>query len=256
MTASLFPIMVDAEVGVSPTITRQLNQRPLARLFKQQARYISPTIDIEETLAQRHGVNLRTLLGISASTALFGSVGRLTQQKGYDTLIRAMALVRATLPDAHLVLVGDGEDRASLEALVTASGLAGCVTFLGVRTDAIALMNQFDLFVSASRWEGLPAVILEAMVLETPLVATDIPGNRDLVTDQMTGRLATLDDPAHLAAMMIQAYQQPQQTRQYALQARTYVAAYGTQIIAAQYQEIYDSLCLPPKARQQPRERP
>ena len=128
------------------------------------------------------------------------SVGRLMPQKGYDILLRALALVLTAHPRAHLTLIGEGPDRAALEALAGELGLSGAVTFAGFRTNPYPYLRAGDLFVSSSRYEGLPNVILEALACGTPVVATDCPGaTRELIEDGRTGWLVPSESPVALA---------------------------------------------------------
>ena len=102
-----------------------------------------------------------------------GMVARLTTQKGHSTLLRAMSkLIQQSNVLPHLVLVGDGELRSSLEALVSQLKLDSHVSFLGHRPDASQLMYDFDIFVHPSRWEGFGLVFLEAIAAEIAIVAT------------------------------------------------------------------------------------
>ncbi|MDY7011640.1 MAG: glycosyltransferase, partial [Planctomycetota bacterium] len=118
-----------------------------------------------------------------------GTVGRLSHEKGMDMLIEAFALVKAQLPQAELVLVGDGAERPRLEGMVAERGLTDSVCFLGIRDDVPALLAGFDIFVLPSRSEGLPLVILEAMAAGLPIVATDVGGVSEAVRDGENGLL-------------------------------------------------------------------
>lgn len=132
---------------------------------------------------------------------LAGAIGRLTRQKGMDTFIRAIA----RCPDSvTAVIIGDGEDRASLEELAAQLGVERRVVFLGYREDIPALMRQLDFVVLPSRWEGLPLVPIEAFACGKAVIASDIPGNRDIVIDGENGLLFPVDDPAALAACLKQ----------------------------------------------------
>ena len=120
-------------------------------------------------------------LGVPASAALIGTVGRLAIEKDHATFLRLIAAVRRTRPEAHAVLIGDGVERVRLEALAAELGIAAHVNFLGVRPDARRLMAGLDLFVLTSFTEGFPNVLLEATLLGVPCVATDVAGNPDVL---------------------------------------------------------------------------
>ena len=128
-------------------------------------------------------------------------VGRLVHQKGVDVLLAALALLPATA-SFRLTLIGDGDARPALEA--QARSLGTRVVFAGWR-DRAALPETYraaDIFVFASRDEGMPNVLLEAMASGLPAVATRIAGNEDLVRDGESGRLVPVDDPAAFAAAL------------------------------------------------------
>ncbi len=97
------------------------------------------------------------------------------------------------LPDTHLVIIGDGDERKALGTYVRTHGVEARVHFLGYIQDAAKYLRAFDMFLLTSRKEGLPYVLLEAAAAHIPLVATDIPGVRDIVLPDFTGLLAKRD---------------------------------------------------------------
>jgi glycosyltransferase involved in cell wall biosynthesis len=128
------------------------------------------------------------------------SVGRLAPQKGFDLLLPAFARLLVRHPDAHLTVLGDGPDRASLEALAGELGIAASVTFAGFSSSPLPSVRAADLFVLASRYEGFPNAALEALACGTPIVLTDCPGaNAEIVVGGMNGRLAASAEPDVLA---------------------------------------------------------
>lgn len=137
------------------------------------------------------------------------AMGRFVRQKGFDTLLRAFALLR-TRRTAHLILAGDGPDRADLMALARELGIDGRVSFPGLITDPFAQMTAADLFVLSSRWEGMPGVLVEAMAMGCPVISTDCPGgSRELLRHGALGPLVPVDDPAALADGMDAALSHP-----------------------------------------------
>lgn len=150
------------------------------------------------------GADVRVQLGIPADSPVVGSIGILRLQKRYDELIRAFEIVRSRLPDAHLVIAGDGPERAGLEALVASLNLAGAVHLLGFRRDVTALISAFDVAVSSSAYEGSSLSIMEYMSLARPIVATAVGGTPDLIQDGRDGLLVSPHDPAALARATIE----------------------------------------------------
>jgi glycosyltransferase involved in cell wall biosynthesis len=120
------------------------------------------------------------------------AVGRLSAQKGFDLLLPAFARLREEAPEAGLTILGEGPDRALLEAQVAALGLDASVRMPGHSETALAAIAAADLLVSSSRYEGFPNIVLEAMALGTPVVATDCEGGtKELVLDEKTGIIAS-----------------------------------------------------------------
>jgi glycosyltransferase involved in cell wall biosynthesis len=205
----LFPNLVhpwffDADVAVSRRTADNLNRRPLARLLDKQATYIPNALNFARfSTASIDCAAKRRSLGVPVDAWVVGSVGRLAPQKAYDVLLAAAPLVLAQHPNAHFVIVGTGAQKGALEAQARSLGIAGQVTFTGARSDVIELLKTFDLFVSSSRYEGLPTVILEAMAVGIPVVATRVSGNIELIEDGVSGLLAPPEDPAALAAAIV-----------------------------------------------------
>ncbi len=140
----------------------------------------------------------RTTLGVPADAPLVLWVGRLDPVKGLVELIQAFeSVVSGT--DAHLVLVGDGPLRSELVRRINSSDIADRVHLVGARDDVPRLLKTADVFVLPSRTEGLPNALLEAMAAGCPIVTTDVPGCRDLVANETTGRVVPFGDTAALA---------------------------------------------------------
>jgi glycosyltransferase involved in cell wall biosynthesis len=129
---------------------------------------------------------------IPPGTRLVLAVGRLVEQKNHALAIEALAGV----PNAVLVIAGDGPLRSELERVAAEAGVADRVVLAGVRTDARALMGAADAVVLPSRWEGLPLTGLEALASGTPLVATAVRGTRELVVDGRDALLVPEDAEA------------------------------------------------------------
>ncbi|WP_082679248.1 glycosyltransferase [Sphingobium cupriresistens] len=137
----------------------------------------------------------------TTTSPLVLGIGRLTRQKRFDLLISAFALVRRE--DARLLIFGDGPDRKRLEQLVTALGLTDRVTLPGYVPDVAEWLKRADLFVLPSRYEGLPAVALEAMAANCPVLSTDcFAAARSLLGSATGCGIIDKADPAYLAQMI------------------------------------------------------
>jgi glycosyltransferase involved in cell wall biosynthesis len=128
-------------------------------------------------------------------------IGRLAAVKGVPLLLEAFARVRPSYPDARLTLVGDGPDRAALEAQATTLGLTGTARFAGYRSqeEVAALLAEADMLVLPSFAEGLPVVLMEALASRIPVIATQVAAVAELVRDGETGYLVPPGDVESLA---------------------------------------------------------
>lgn len=128
------------------------------------------------------------------------AMGRLTWQKGFDTLLHAMAHIRASRQDLRLMILGEGELRGDLEQLAGALGINDVVRMPGFVDNPYAYLARARLFVLSSRWEGSPNALLEALACGCSVVATDCPsGPREILTEPAIGKLTAVDDPDELA---------------------------------------------------------
>ena len=151
---------------------------------------------------------------LSANGApVIGSVGCLAARKDYGTLLAALAELQRRGRDFNAALVGDGPDRAMLEARSRELGLEGRVRFLGERSDVERLLKAMDVFVLSSREEGIPNALLEAMAAGRPSVVTDVGGNKEVLTDGDTGWLVPSQSPIPLADALEAALSNPQEAR-------------------------------------------
>ncbi len=139
-------------------------------------------------------------------------VGRLTRQKDFPTLIRAFAEVRRQR-SARLIILGEGEERAALEALIAELGVGDDVSLPGFHENAMAYMARAALFVLSSAWEGLPTVLIEALAAGTRVVSTDCPsGPREILQGGRLGALVPVGDSGALARAMTDALDRASET--------------------------------------------
>jgi glycosyltransferase involved in cell wall biosynthesis len=138
-------------------------------------------------------------LGLPPQCRLVGLVGRLWPQKRVKDAIWATDLLKVVRDDVHLLVIGDGPQRDRLRRFRDQVRVAERVHFLGERGDVPRLMPHFDVLWSTSGYEGQSNAILEAMAAGVPVVATDIPGTRELVLSDATGYLVPVGDRAGFA---------------------------------------------------------
>jgi len=168
------------------------------------------------------GAGDRSLFGFNGHGPLIGSVGCLEARKDYGTLIEALAALRARGLEFRAAIVGDGRERAALEARVRELGLGGYVTFLGERPDVERLLPAMDVFVLSSREEGIPNALLEAMAAGRASVATAVGGTPEVLEDGETGWLVPARAPAALAAALAAALTDPAEATRRGEAARRY----------------------------------
>jgi glycosyltransferase involved in cell wall biosynthesis len=174
-------------------------------------------------------------------------VGRLAPEKGVDTLISAWPSVRALYPEARLICLGEGPQRAALEGKVRALGLTlgpdQAVELPGTTSDPIEKLREADLFVLPSREEGMSIALLEAMALGIPLVASSIPGNRRVVIDFTHGRLVPPDNHNLLAKVIIEQWENFDRAIQMSRAARNRVDnEFSIQAVARKHMALFQDL--------------
>ncbi|NSW52385.1 MAG: glycosyltransferase [Anaerolineae bacterium] len=148
----------------------------------------------------------------SPSAPLFLAAGRLTPQKNFPLLLQAFTKVLEQEPAAHLVILGEGEDRLALSALAVNLGIHGSVWLPGFVPNPYPWMARCSVFVLSSSWEGFGNVLVEAMACGTPVVATDCPsGPAEILEKGRLGRLVPPEDAAALAAAMLAEWRSPHQ---------------------------------------------
>ena len=133
-------------------------------------------------------------LGLPADARMIAAIGRLWPQKRVKDLLWAMELLCRVRDDVHLLVIGDGPQRARLERYCDQVELWGRVHFLGERRDIPRLLPHLDLVWLASSYEGQSNAVMEAMSAGLPVIASNIPGNRDLVVPEETGYLVDVGD--------------------------------------------------------------
>lgn len=242
-TNLLYPLLYDQEIGVNQDITRRLNRRWLARRLGRQAICRHNAIDLARFTDLRVDIpKKRRALGIPPTAFVVGNIGRMVEGKGQEILIEAAASVLKALPEAFFVLVGDGELAGSLCQQARSLGVYERTLFTGPRIDVEEVLACFDLCVVPSLWEGISTVILESMASGIPVVATDIPGNRELLEAGRNAWLIPAGQPQALADAILIAWREPVQRRVYAQQAREAVRKFSLGAAVHQHEEMYLTL--------------
>ena len=185
-------------------------------------------------------VEARNALGLPLDAFVVGWVGRLIPVKGCDVLLRAVSRLRDL--SVHASIIGSGLERGRLEALVAQEGMADDVHFHGCREGAANLFRAFDVWVLSSRSEGTPMVLLEAMAAGVPIVATQVGGVSDVVSEA-EACLVPPDDPDALAACLRDIHSGRLRTQERVAAARArLVEQHGTEQWIERHVEVYREL--------------
>ncbi len=160
-----------------------------------------------ETLGTRtraRRARARAALGVEPRAWVVLAAARHEYQKGLDTLVRAIPEIARHEPKARLYLAGrSGNQTAELAELIRAQGIGDLVHLLGARTDVADLLCAADVFVLPSRWEGFGSVLVEAMALRAPIVASDLAPVREAVGDEGVAKLVPADRPSELSDAVV-----------------------------------------------------
>lgn len=171
------------------------------------------------------------------------AVARLSAEKDFPTLLRAMVLALIRVPELKLKIVGDGPERAALEALAESLNLRNSVEFLGERHDVPNLLTQAGFFVTSSLTEGISLTLLEAMAVGLPVVATHVGGNPEIVVEGETGRLAPAANPQALADSIVQMCDERNRWSNLGRAGSERVAAhFDIRRMAHDYEDLYETL--------------
>mgnify|MGYP000867894618 CR=1 FL=1 len=234
----IFPRVLDTEAGVSEAVVNYLKSRSMySRNHPEKFPLIYNGIAVEEIQSFARDVT-------PAGTCKMVTNGRLDRQKGYPYLIQALELYNQGQSSWQMEIIGEGVEREALEQQVAKAGLADKVSFAGTmpHAEAIRRVAAAHLFVLASLWEGLPTSVLEAMALGVPVVATDIPGTRELISTGNTGRLVPAKDPQALAEAIRAVFAEKEKTKLMAVNAKAAATKFDFTEIAKAYTAIYFNL--------------
>lgn len=188
---------------------------------------------------------VRDALGIPPDAPLVGTVAvfRDTPQKRLDVWLDAARLISDEIPGTHFLMVGDGLLRSKLEAQVAALGLVEVVHFAGRQVDVRPYLAAMDLFLMSSAYEGFGIAPVEAMAMEVAVVATNVEGIRNVVSNGETGLLGAFDENAAqtLARLVVELIQHPERRRRLAVAGRrSAVEKFSIERMQRELEAIYD----------------
>ncbi len=202
----LFPCWGKRAIAISSLVAEELHKRH--GVPKKKIRVIHNALDMntfQKKLAMQDAQKIRTGLGILEGAYVVGSISRLVRDKGHDYLLEAIREVKKTKPHIFLVIVGDGRERARLEAMVSKLGLTGSVRLIKGVSETPSILPAMDLFVHPATYrEGFGLSIAEAMAARIPVLTTDIPAINTLFHDGVDSRIVRPKRSDLLAQAMIE----------------------------------------------------
>ena len=185
---------------------------------------------------------LRAAEGVLDGRPVVSLVQRLSPPKTPLVFVHALPRILAERPDAAVWIVGDGPLRTATEAAVASAGLGSRIRFLGLRKDAPDLLAASDVTVHSSLREGLPRVVLEALAVGTPLIATNVGGVSDAVVDSVSGLLVPPEDPAALAGAVLATVADPAAAVQRVAAGRAAVRPFSARQMLDDQHALYQRL--------------
>jgi len=233
-----------SRMDLNLTVSRDLKQKILT-LFSVTKDNFKPIINGVDTerFKPRDKNAIRQTLSIPDDAIVIGSVGRLVAVKDFPTLIEAFAKLD-TSSKLHLVLVGDGTERQSLEALVSQKDLTDRVTFTGRRDDVNEVVSCFDLFVLPSLSEGLSNTLLEAMSCGIPVLGSNVGGNPEIIDPDHSGYLFDVGNTEQLRELLQGIINDPEKLQALSTTTRHHILDnHSLKNMVSNYEDTYRDLC-------------
>ncbi len=210
-----------------------LNELKAQSYLLEKLAYVGNGIDQKE-LQKRAQVKSTCPWEKNKSELILLSAGRLEKQKGFTYLLEAMT----KLPH-KLYLVGEGSQRPLLEAQIKQNKLENHVHLLGFRSDLAFLIDQADIFILPSLYEGMPNVIMEAMVLKKTIIATAVDGTEELIENDKEGILVPPMNPEALALAIKELAQDSEKRKELGEKAQEKIARFDVKFICQEYERVY-----------------
>ena len=187
----------------------------------------------------------RKSIGIPDNAFVFGSVGRLSAEKGHRFMIAAFHQLCAQAPTGsplHLIVVGDGREQKPMEQQASQLGIRERVYFAGFQGNCTEWMQMFDCLVQPSLTEGTPNAVLEALFLKVPVIASAVGGVPDLIVDGRNGLLVPPVDVDQLAIAMKKMWSSPELKNEFAVAAAEFTREYTSDHQRKKLIEVYDEV--------------
>lgn len=203
-------------------------------IVRPNAVHVIPNPVPTSSAAYKYGAELRR------SGPTITAMGRLSPQKGFDLLLRAFTLCAKHHPEWSLIILGEGEERGRLENLVRDLGIQSRVALPGCVSDPAKVLRGADLFVLASRYEGFPMALVEAMACELAVISTDCPsGPREIIRNGVDGMLVPPNDIDALAAAMTHLMAHREERHRLGMRAGEIVERFSIEKIIPLWDELF-----------------
>jgi glycosyltransferase involved in cell wall biosynthesis len=221
-------------------LSRQLENEVLDfGVPQKKITYIQNGVDLTEVEAYRRGKKAKLV----NETRKIGFIGQMIPRKNIRDILDTFDEVQREIPGIHLELLGDGESRQELQDYAGKLDSFSKISFLGFRNDRMEYLKNFDLFVMTSIDEGIPRCLMEAMAMEVPTVAYNIPGVDQLIKSGETGMLTSFGDTTALVKQWVELLTDADLATRLAVNARNFVnEKFSGSRMAQEYLELYKSL--------------
>jgi len=225
-------------VGVSQDSAEKL--RRYEKIPRRKLTVITNGIETDRYRCVINAGAKRRELGIGDRAPIIGLNARLTEQKGITYLLQCLPVIRARFPNVMLLVAGEGNLLDKLMAEAAQLGVSDHVRFLGLRTDAHELLQLYDVYASASLWEGLPMSLLEAMAARRAIVSTDVGGVSTAIEHGVNGTLVGSRDPQALATAIIELLESASLRERYGDAASRLVdLRFSAEAMTRRYEQLY-----------------
>lgn len=232
-------LFVDKVVAVSSDLEQVL----LRKLGRNRVACIHNGINLEAIVVTMTRADKRKEWQVDDKTIMIGTVGRLVPVKGHVVLLEALRILRELHGNVKLLIVGDGPLRANLEAEAKRLGLEQLVIFSGHQEQPYDLINMMDIFVLPSLHEGIPMVLLEALALERPVVASRVGGVPEVLSQGRFGILVSPEKPTELAKAIGDLIENPNKAVAFGMAGRGQIESeFSASLMADRTVGIYKSL--------------
>lgn len=232
-------------IAISEAVRSRLRPWPAAY---DRCAVVPNGIDLESFIPFKDPTTVRESLGVPPTARLIGTVGRLVRFKGHRDLLEAFARLRGSHPEIRLLIVGDGPERDTITRGAQELGIAGNVHFAGHREDVADLLSTMEVFILPSLAEDFGRVVIEAMAMDRPVVATAAGGVPEIVLESVTGLLVPPADPAAMAQAVSTLLADPSRAQAMGRAGRQRVEKhYNLQRHAELVEAVYDEVLQEPQ---------